>query len=543
MVNVASLLTASARRHPDRCAVRFAGRRTSYGELREQAARFGSALLGRGLERGDRVAVLLPNCPQYLVVLFGAWHAGLVAVPVNAKLAGPEIQVILDDSGARAFVHAGAGTVAGLDLTGVQEVVVDVHGSGDTAGDAAGTAGTAGTGAAGFDRLLAEGSAELVPVDVAGDDLAWLFYTSGTTGRPKGAELSHRNLTVTTWTLLADVCDYRPSDLALHVAPLSHGSGLYSLGAIARGAENLIHDGGGFDPAEVLELVARERITIIAFLVPTMIVKLLGAPETDTSSLRCAVYGGAPIHVEHSRAMIERFGPVFVQIYGQGESPMTITYLDHGAAPDTPLDSAGVAHPGVEVQIMGADDRPLPAGEEGEICVRGDVVMRGYWNNPEATSRALRGGWLHTGDIGRLDEHGRLFLLDRSSDVIISGGSNIYPREVEEVLIQHPAVAEVVVFGVPDELWGENVVAAVVPAAAPPPANDLIDFSLTHIARFKKPKQIIYVDALPKSSYGKVLRREARRLALAAGETAGHEHVTGQPATIKSVDRDPGAAE
>ncbi|WP_035753440.1 AMP-binding protein [Parafrankia discariae] len=540
MVNVASLLTASARRHPDRCAVRFAGRRTSYGELREQAARFGSALLGRGLERGDRVAVLLPNCPQYLVVLFGAWHAGLVAVPVNAKLAGPEIQVILDDSGARAFVHAGAGTVAGLDLTGVQEVVVDVHGPGDTAGDAAATGAV---GAVGFDRLLAEGSAELVPVDVAGDDLAWLFYTSGTTGRPKGAELSHRSLTVTTWTLLADVCDYRPSDLALHVAPLSHGSGLYSLGAIARGAENLIHDGGGFDPAEVLDLVARERITVIAFLVPTMIVKLLGAPETDISSLRCAVYGGAPIHVEHSRAMIERFGPVFVQIYGQGESPMTITYLDHGAAPDTPLDSAGVAHPGVEVQILGADDQPLPAGEEGEICVRGDVVMRGYWNNPEATSRALRGGWLHTGDIGRLDEHGRLFLLDRSSDVIISGGSNIYPREVEEVLIQHPAVAEVVVFGVPDELWGENVVAAVVPAAAPPPENDLIDFSLTHIARFKKPKRIIYVDALPKSSYGKVLRREARRLALAAGQPPGPGHVTSEPATIKSVDRDPGAAE
>ncbi|MCK9900935.1 AMP-binding protein [Frankia sp. Cpl3] len=503
MANIVHVLTTSAQRYPDRTAVRHAGRRTSYRELREQAARFGSALLRRGLEPGDRVALFLPNCGQYLTALFGAWYAGLVAVPMNAKLAGPEVAVILGDSGARALVHGApsAPMIAGLGLADLHTVQVDAAAPG---GDD-------------FGRLLAEGDPGLAPAEVAADDLAWLFYTSGTTGRPKGAQLTHRNLTVMTWTLLADVCAYTPDDIALHIAPLSHGSGLYALGAIARGTDNLIYDGGGFDPAAVLDLIARERVTVLAFLVPTMIVRMLGvAGQPDTSSLRCAVYGGAPIHVEHSRAMIERFGPVFVQIYGQGESPMTVTYLNHATAPDAPLDSAGVAHPGIEVSILDADDRLVPAGEEGEVCVRGDVVMRGYWNNPDATARALRGGWLHTGDIGRIDEHGVLFLLDRSSDVIISGGANIYPREVEEALVQHPAVAEVVVFGVPDETWGENVVAAVVPATTPPPPEgELISFSTTHIASFKKPKKIIYLEALPKSAYGKVLRREARRLVLA----------------------------
>ncbi|WP_242425016.1 AMP-binding protein [Frankia sp. EI5c] len=497
-----SLLTTSAQRHPDRCALRFAGRRTSYRELGDAAARFGSALLSRGLVPGDRVGLFMPNCEQYLVALFGAWHAGLVPVPMNAKLAGPEVAVIVGDSGARALIHSAAAAplVRGLELADVHTVEVDPAAPGED----------------GFSRLLAEGTADLAPAEVGADDLAWLFYTSGTTGRPKGAQLSHRNLLVMTWTLLADVCAYTSDDVVLHVAPLSHGSGLYALGAIARGADNIIYDGAGFDPDAVLGLVGRERVTVIAFLVPTMIVRMLAAEPADTGSLRCAVYGGAPIHVEHSRAMLDRFGPIFVQIYGQGESPMTVTYLNHASAPDIPLDSAGVAHPGVEVRILGDDDAPVPAGGEGEVCVRGDVVMRGYWNNPAATERALRGGWLHTGDIGRIDERGCLFLLDRSSDVIISGGANIYPREVEEVLVQHPGVAEVVVFGVPDETWGENVVAAVVAASSPPPPEgELISFSTAHIASFKKPKKIIYLDALPKSAYGKVLRREARRLVLA----------------------------
>ena len=479
-VNVATMLARAAALHGERTALRHGGRRITYRELDELTARLGSALLRRGLVRGDRVALFMRNAPEHTIVVLGAMAAGLVVVPINAKLADAELDVILEDSGARALVHDGRGARArGPD------VVVE---TGDE-----------------FDALLGDGDPGHRPVDVPGDDLAWLFYTSGTTGRPKGAELTHRNLTAMTWALLADVCAFTPDDVVLHVAPLSHGSGLYLLGSIARGAENVIFDGPSFDPDAVLALVERERVTVVAFLAPTMIVMLLGAGEgADLSSLRCVIYGGAPIHVDHARRMLERFGRVFVQIYGQGEAPMTITYVDAAAHdPDDPesLAAAGVPHPGVEVRIV-----------DGEICVRGDVVMRGYWRDPEATARSLRSGWLHTGDVGRFDERGRLHLLDRRGDTIISGGTNIYPREVEEVLVAHPAVEEAVVFGVPDELWGESVVATVVVAAGaePPTEEELIAHCRARIASFKKPRRVLFAEELPKNAYGKVLRRQVR---------------------------------
>lgn len=494
MVNVANLLTNAARQHRERPALRYGGRRVTYGELEERAARFGSALLERGLVPGDRVALFMWNCPEYVVAMFGSFAAGLVVVPVNARLTAAEVAVILQDSGARALIYdeGHAQTAAETDTSRV-EVSVEAP--------------------SGFEALLAEGDPASAPLEVEGEALAWLFYTSGTTGRPKGAMLSHRSLLVMTWTELADVCDYRSEDLVLHVAPLSHGSGLYLLGALARGAENLIYDSTSFDPAHVLSLVAWERVTVIAFVAPTMIVMLMRVgPAADTSSLRRVVYGGAPIHLDHAREMIRRFGPVFVQIYGQGEAPMTITYLDADAhLADQLLTSAGVPHPGIEVRLVDQDDHPVQAGGEGEVCVRGDVVMSGYWRNPEATARSLRGGWLHTGDLGRLDEEGHLFLLDRSSDTIISGGANIYPREVEEVLAQHEGVAEVVAFGVPDDLWGESVVAAVVPAKAlPPNEGELVDFCRASLAGYKKPRRIVFLKELPKNAYGKVLRRELR---------------------------------
>ena len=492
-INVATLLARAAAVHGEGVALRHGDRRITYSQLEQLAARFGSALLRRGLVRGDRVALFMKNAPEHTIALLGAMAAGLVIVPINAKLAGAELDVILEDSGARALVHANGEAVAGARLDEIELVV------------ACGPE---------FDALLSEGDPGHRPVDVPDDDVAWLFYTSGTTGRPKGAELTHRNLTVMTWALLADVCSFAPEDVVLHVAPLSHGSGLYLLGAIARGAQNVIYDGASFDPDGVLALVERERVTVIAFLAPTMIVMLLGAREgRDVSSLRCAVYGGAPIHVDHARRMLERFGRIFVQIYGQGESPMTITY--HAAEahdPDDPgsLAAAGVPHPGVEVRLADEAGRRVPDGAEGEVCVRGDVVMRGYWRNQEATARSLRSGWLHTGDIGRFDDRGRLVLLDRSNDTIISGGTNIYPREVEEVLVAHPGVAEVVVFGVPDELWGESVVAAVVPNAPAPTEDDLVAHCRERMASFKKPKRVLFVDELPKNAYGKVLRRQAR---------------------------------
>ncbi|MGW1783969.1 class I adenylate-forming enzyme family protein [Streptomyces sp. NPDC002143] len=496
MVNVATMLSRTACLHPDRSALRHGDRLITYSRLGEDVARFASSLVAHGLVPGDRVAVFTKNCPESVIALYGAFAAGMTAVPVNAKLAAPELAVILTDSGARVLVHD-VGSAELVDRAGTADIQVVIE-----VGES-------------FDMFLAQGDPAYEAVDVDDDALAWLFYTSGTTGRPKGAELTHRNLTAMTWIELADVCDFRPDDLVLHVAPLSHGGGLYLLGSIARGAENLIYDRPSFDAADVLRLIEREAVTVIAFLAPTMIVMLLDAQvSADTSSLRRAVYGGAPIHLEHARRMIDRFGTAFVQIYGQGESPMTITYLDTGAVGmDDPelLTSSGVPHPGVEVSLLDDADLPVAAGHPGEVCVRGDTVMRGYRNNPEATATTLRGGWLHTGDIGRFDERGRLFLLDRNKDVIISGGTNIYPREVEDVLLRHEAVEEVVVFGEPDELWGESVVAAVVSAADHRPAEqELIALCRSRLAAFKKPKRIVFVDELPKNAYGKVLRREVR---------------------------------
>jgi long-chain acyl-CoA synthetase len=503
-MNVGALLSNARLSHGGRPAVRFGDRRLSYDELQSLANRFASGLLARGVEPGDRVALFMRNNAECVIAMFGTFKAGAVVVPVNAKLSAGELAFIVADSAARVLVF-GADKLALVEQACAEvpvELLVRVGAGGGPGID--------------FEQLLAEGSADGCDAEVEPTAPAWLFYTSGTTGRPKGARLSHRNLLAMTMNQLADLVDVRPDDVVFHAAPLSHGSGLYLLGSIARGAENLIYDRASFDPDDVLRLIEREQVTIVMFLAPTMIVMLLRAdPAIDTSSLRCVVYGGAPIHAEHARLMLARFGPVFAQIYGQGESPMTITYLPREAHDPDDLEglaSAGFRHVDVEVELRDESGRPVAVGAEGEVCVRGDVVMDGYWRNPEATEQALRGGWLHTGDIGRFDAQGRLFLLDRTNDMIISGGSNIYPREVEEVLVRHDAVSEAAVFGVPDELWGERVVAAVVaaPGGAPGP-EELIEFCRQHLASFKKPTEVSFVGVLPKNAYGKVLRRELRQ--------------------------------
>jgi long-chain acyl-CoA synthetase len=503
IVNVGSLLSNAAHTYGDGTALRFGERRFTYAELNDRAGRFASALRRRGLEPGDRVAIFMANNPEYVVCLFGVFKAGLIAVPVNAKLSSGELDYILDNSGATGLVFDAdrASTLAeGAGLGGV-DLTVQV---GDPEGEAIG-----------FDVLVAEGGSGFLDEAVDPTDPAWLFYTSGTTGRPKGARLSHRNLIAMTMNQLADLVSISSDDIVLHAAPLSHGSGLYILGSIARGAVNLIYDRPSFDPGEFVRTIEQESVSIVAFMAPTMIVLALDAAEgADTSSLRCIIYGGAPIHLDHAQRMLQRFGQVFVQLYGQGECPMTITYLSAAAHdPNDPdrLTSAGIRRTDVEVEVKAEDGTILPVGAEGEICVRGDVVMDGYWENAAATAQALRDGWLHTGDIGRFDEQGVLYLLDRTSDMIITGGSNVYPREVEDVLIQHQAVSESAVFGVEDELWGEAVAAAIVLAPGQEVSPEgLIDFSKQRLASFKKPKYVFLVDELPKNAYGKVLRRELR---------------------------------
>ena len=478
-MNLAAWLERAARASPDATAV-FHGRRpwASYRDLAGRAARLAAGLRDRqGLAPGDRVAIAMKNAPEYLEALYGIWWAGLVAVPVNAKLHAREVAFIVENAEARVLID---------DPLQVSRLA----------------------------------SGESLPlVDCAPEALAWLFYTSGTTGRPKGAMLSHRNLAHMTYSYFIDVDPVPRDGRLLHAAPLSHGSGLYNFTHLAMGAAQVIPESGGFEPAEVLDLLEAHR-EVSMFAAPTMVRRLSDAAiaqAAPATGLRTLVYGGGPMYAADLEAATRALGPRLAQIYGQGESPMTITALSKAHHADTShprhrerLASVGLPHSVVQVSIRDPEGRELPAGEIGEVCVRGDVVMSGYWRNPEGTRAALRDGWLWTGDLGVRDGDGFLTLKDRSKDLIVSGGSNIYPREVEEVLLKHPAVAEASVVGRPDPEWGEAVVAFVVARGAPPPAAELDRLCLDHIARFKRPKEYRFVEKLPKNNYGKVVKAELR---------------------------------
>ena len=491
-MNLIQFLQASARRLPEVPAI-ARGTRTvaTYGQLASRAARLAAGMRARHrLAAGDRVALAMKNCAEYYEVLFACWHAGLTAVPMNAKLHPREFEYILGNSGAKLCVATP-----------------------DLAGSLAGTEVIA-TGSSEYARLE---SAPAAPADVRPEDTAWLFYTSGTTGVPKGAMLTHRNLLFSNQAYFADIDKLAPGDSILHAAPLTHGSGLYGLPHFAAGALNVIPESGGFEAEEIFRLIAAHR-GVSFFAAPTMLVRLMASPaagSADLRNLKTITYGGAAMYVADSLRAIDLFGPRLYQLFGQGESPMTITGLpqaDHAAR--AKLESCGFARTGVEVKVFDAEDRELPPGEIGEIVTRSDCVMAGYWQDPQATAQTLRGGWLHTGDLGSLDEAGYLTIRDRSKDMIISGGSNIYPREIEEVLLRHPAVAECSVIGRPHPEWGEEVVAFVV-RKGEVGAPQLDALCLEHFARFKRPREYRFVDSLPKNNYGKVLKTELRRLARA----------------------------
>jgi acyl-CoA synthetase (AMP-forming)/AMP-acid ligase II len=503
-MNVFQLFANAAMHRSGACALRYGARSASYRELGALSATFGDGLIATGVKPGDRVVIYLRNGFEYPIALFGLFRAGIVAVPVNVKLHPREAAYIIEHCGAVAVVlDADAEEAVTEALPENIRPRMIVVGRPDATNS--------------FQALIRRAKSAVSAVaSVQPDDTAWIFYTSGTTGRPKGAMLSHRSLTAMSVNCLADIYRFGPDDRVLHAAPLSHGSGVYLIPALAGGSENIIFDHPSFDPDVVLATIAREKITSLAFVAPTMIVRLLdGDARHDTSSLRSVIYGGAPIHIEHIQTAVRRFGPIFVQLYGQGEAPMTISVLparDHLSKSKEVLSSAGYVRTGVDVAILDEDGAAQPAGTPGEIAVRGDVVMTGYWKNPEATAAALAGGWLRTGDIGLFDTGGRLHLLDRRHDTIISGGSNIYPREIEDVLVRHPAVKEAIVFGLPDKEWGESVAAAVVlrEEAQSVTGEALIAFCRDHLASFKKPKSVRILPELPKNAYGKVLRRELK---------------------------------
>jgi fatty-acyl-CoA synthase len=486
-LNLFALLDQTAQRFPDRGAVYHGERQCcTWQELRDRALRLASSIR-QHCPAGARIAVVSENRPEIVELLFGIWAAECAAVPINYKLHPREVVQILEDADvSQVFASATIAAELGSNCDfPVESIEAEAYSP----------------------RLTT------VPAAVPCTDpstLAWLFYTSGTTGRPKGAMLTHRNLMAMTIAHLADIDAPDEGCSLLHAAPMSHGSGLYIPAYVLRGARQVVPKSAGFDPRDFLDL-CEHHPGCAAFLAPTMVQRVVETGRGCPSQLRTIVYGGGPMYVESIKNALAAFGPVFAQIYGQGESPMTITGLrraDHVPADDAILGSVGYPRSGMQVAVLRDDDSAADVGEIGEIVCRGDVVMCGYWHNPEATDAALRDGWLRTGDMGSFDARGYLTLHDRSKDVVISGGTNIYPREVEEALLEHPGVSEACVVGAPDAEWGEVVVAFIVGAAQP---DELDAHMLQRIARFKRPKRYLTVDQLPKNSYGKVLKRELRK--------------------------------
>lgn len=517
-MNVAQLLSQAAARWPDVCAVEFDGARTDYAAFVQRVAALATGLSGLGVLPGDRVILLQRNRPELLEALWACFWGGFVAVPLNARLAGPEVALLVADCRPAAMI-------ASLALherlpTGGRNVIVvsdDVNGSTAVASSAP---------VLDFEAVVAAGRGTVMPpAAVAPDDCTWLFYTSGTTGRLKGAMLSHRNLIAMIGHFLIDIDRCDPGMRALHCAPLTHGGGLYALPCMVRGVTQVIAHSATFDPGAVWRAIHEEDVQAVVFTAPVMLRQIAAAAAGAQvpEGFRFIVYGGAPIAAADLRGCIDVFGHSVFQVYGQGEAPMSISTMngaDHVAArtadAENALVSAGHAFTLGRVAVLdkvtGAE---LAAGTVGEIATRGDVVMLGYFEQPEATATTLRDGWLRTGDIGYRASDGRITLLDRDKDVIISGGSNIYPREVEEVLVTHPGVTDVIVVGAPDEHWGERVVAVVVTAPdwrhrLGELEEALLALCAEQLADYKKPRRIDWLDELPVSAYGKPLRRQIR---------------------------------
>jgi len=499
---------AQALFHGTTCVADYAG----FYAMAQQVAGW---LQGQAIGPGARVGLWLGNGPDYLPLLYGIWQAGAAAVPINAKLHAREVAWILENSGAGlCFVDAAASADLTRAVAGASPLQITPLAR------------------AGGLRALAECVAGAAPMQCpqprAGADLAWLFYTSGTTGRPKGVQITHRMLRTMALDYLACVDDVSAQDCAVYAAPMSHGAGLYNIMHVLKGARHVCPASGGFDPDEIFALSAHfQRVHL--FAAPTMVKRMTLAAQADGqdgAGLRSVIYGGGPMYVADIEQAVDRFGPIFFQIYGQGECPMAITTLSRAEVADRShpkwrarLASVGRAQTSAELRIGDATGQPLPPGVVGEIMVRGDAVMPGYWQNPQANAKALLDGWLMTGDMGFLDEDGYLTLQDRSKDLIISGGSNIYPREVEEVVLQHPLVEEVSVVGAPHPDWGEVVVAFVVTADGQLLDRAALDgHCLAHIARFKRPKEWRHVAALPKNNYGKVLKTTLRQWLADAGQ-------------------------
>jgi acyl-CoA synthetase (AMP-forming)/AMP-acid ligase II len=474
----------------------------TYAQLVHHVAAVAGGLRASGLEAGDRVALLLHNSHAYVETYLGAIAAGLVVVPLNVRLVREDYLHMLTDSGSRILVTTDEFVAKVPELLDVPGLTVLRADRGD------------------LDELAAGGTPIEAPAECPAEDPASLMYTSGTTGAPKAVVLTHRS-----WERVSDraaeVLGFGDDEVTLHVAPLTHGAGFLLLPTLERGGENLLCR--SYDAARTVTLIDENGVSGM-FVVPSMIRMLLDALPagwTPPSTLRRLYYAGSPIDPGTLREAAKRFPGRMIQSFAQMESPMFFTVLDvadHDRAladPESPLvRSAGRVLPGVEVRIADDDGAELPAGEPGEVLARAPQTMSGYWNRPGATASALDRGWLHTGDVGILSEDGYLYIVDRKKDMIVTGGSNVYAREVEDVLVRLPQVAEAAVVGLPDRIWGEAVTAVVVPAPGLAEADRddaaVVAGCRATLAGYRVPKRVIWVDELPRNAYGKVLKRQLR---------------------------------
>ncbi|MEZ0167779.1 acyl-CoA synthetase [Microvirga sp. TS319] len=508
VMNLANFLHQAARRHGEEIGFVWGDMNLTWAELDGRVNAMAAALAEGGVRKGDRVLVQSKNCNQMFESMFACFHLGAVWVPTNFRQTPAEVAFLAQSSGASAMIchcdfpeHVAVVREAAPGIRLVMSI-----GASDFGQD--------------YDALVAQHSGESVPMaDVQHDDPCWFFFTSGTTGRPKAAVLTHGQMA---FVVTNHLCDLMPGtthkDASLVVAPLSHGAGVHQLTQVARGVKTVLLPGDRFDVDEAWALVEKWRITNL-FTVPTIVKMLTEHPAVhahDHSSLRYVIYAGAPMYREDQKHALKTLGKVLVQYFGLGEVTGNITVLPPALhepedGPGVKVGTCGYERTGMQISIQDATGRVMEAGETGEICVCGPAVFAGYYDNPEANAKAFRDGWFRTGDLGHVDQAGYLYITGRASDMYISGGSNVYPREIEEKILTHEAVAEVAIVGVPDRTWGEvGVAVCILRPKASLSERELLTWMDGKVARYKLPKRVFFWEALPKSAYGKITKKDIR---------------------------------
>lgn len=513
VMNLAHPLRQNARRFPDQAGLIWGEKHWTWREIDAEVSALAAALQARGLGKGDRLLVHSKNTAQMFFSMFAAFRFGVVWVPTNFRLMPDEVIYLADFSGAKGFLCHGdfpdhARAVAD-NVPGVEFIWrMDEQAKPTQFGEAD-------VGA----RMAEHRGVQAADVAVEHNDPCWFFFTSGTTGRSKAAVLTHGQMG---FVLTNHLCDLLPgsteADASLVVAPLSHGAGVHQLNLVARGAPTILMPSDRFDVEEAWRLIETHRVTNM-FTVPTILKMLAEHPAVDRfdhSSLRHVIYAGAPMYREDQKFALKKLGKVIVQYFGLGEVTGNITVLppalhDPEDQANTKFGTCGFERTGMQVSIQNDKGEELGPHESGEICVIGPAVFAGYYNNPEANEKAFRNGWFRTGDLGHMDEQGFVYITGRASDMYISGGSNIYPREIEEKILTHPAIAEVAVLGVPDKMWGEvGVAVAVLREGATASESEMMAFLGEKVPRYKMPKRFLFWEALPKSGYGKIPKRLIR---------------------------------